>query len=110
MTYAAHPDKTGLPALERYPGDDRRVIAWVNSAIIWNTGDQRSTADHFLLVTGIDTDNDVVHLNDPGADHADERISVATFTSAWRTGEESIVVTAAGERGAFRRVQPHDER
>ncbi|BBZ52404.1 hypothetical protein MHEI_41210 [Mycobacterium heidelbergense] len=95
MTYAAHPDQTGLPALEQYLGNDRKVIAWVNSAIIWNTGDQRAKADHFLVVTGIDTNKEIVHLNDPGADHADERVSIATFTSAWRTGEESIVVTAA---------------
>jgi len=27
------------------------VIAYVNSAVVWNTSDQRSTADHFLVVT-----------------------------------------------------------
>lgn len=94
MTYDKHPDQTGLPALERYLSSDRKIIAWVNSAIIWNTGDQRAKADHFLVVTGIDTNEGIVHLNDPGVDHPDERVSITTFTNAWRTGEDSIVVTA----------------
>jgi Peptidase_C39 like family len=95
MTYAEHPEQTGLPALEQYLGNDRKIIAWVNSAIIWNTSDQRKKADHFLVVTGIDTNKEIVHLNDPGADYADEQVSIATFTNAWHTGEDSIVVTAA---------------
>ena len=94
MTYAAHPEETGLPALERYLASDRKIIAWVNSAVIWDTSDQRTKADHFLVVTGIDTNKEMVHLNDPGADHADERVTIATFMRAWKTGEESIVVTA----------------
>jgi Peptidase_C39 like family len=95
MTYSAHPEETGLPALERYLAGDRKIIAWVNSAVIWNTTDQRTKADHFLVVTGIDTGRDLVHLNDPGADHADEQVTVATFMTAWKAGQESIVVTAA---------------
>jgi hypothetical protein len=95
MTYAVHPEETGLPALERYLASDRKIIAWVNSAVIWDTSHQRTKADHFLVVTGIDTNKEIVHLNDPGADHADERVSIATFMKAWKTGEESIVVTAA---------------
>ncbi len=90
-----HPEETGLPALKRYLTDNRKIIAWVNSAIIWNTSDQRSAADHFLVVTGIDTNTEVVHLNDPGADHADEQVAISTFTTAWNTGGDSIVVTAA---------------
>ncbi len=95
MTYAAHPDQTGLPALERYLAANRKVIAWVNSAVIWNTSDQRTKADHFLVVTGIDTNREVVHLNDPGADHPDEQVNIPAFVTGWQTGEDSIVVTAA---------------
>ncbi|OBH88668.1 C39 family peptidase [Mycobacterium sp. E2733] len=94
MTYAAHPDQTGLPALKRYLADHRKVIAWVNSAVIWDTGDQRTKADHFLVVTGIDTNREIVHLNDPGADHPDEQVTIPTFITGWQTGQESIVVTA----------------
>jgi predicted double-glycine peptidase len=89
------PDQTGMPALQRYLTDRRKIIAWVNSATIWDTGDQRTKADHFLVVTGIDNNREVVHLNDPGADHSDEQVSITTFTTAWRTGGDSIVVTSA---------------
>jgi predicted double-glycine peptidase len=95
MTDKTNPDQTGLPALQQYLTDNRKIIAWVNSAVIWNTSDQRTKADHFLVVTGIDTNNQIVHLNDPGADHADEQVPVANFTAAWETGGDSIVVTAA---------------
>lgn len=95
MVDASQAGQTGLPALERYLTDNRKIIAWVNSAIIWNTSDQRATADHFLVVTGIDADNGIVHVNDSGAERADEQIAIGTFTSAWQPGGDSIVVTAA---------------
>jgi hypothetical protein len=60
-----------------------------------NTSDQRAGADHFLVVTGIDTNNEIVHLNDPGADHADEQVWLPTSMTAWKAGEDSIVLTAA---------------
>jgi hypothetical protein len=93
MTEDKHPEQTGLPALEQYLSNNRKVIAWVNSAIIWHTTDQRTQADHFLVVTGIDTNKEIVHLNDPGVEFADEQVPIATFTNAWKTGQESIVVT-----------------
>jgi hypothetical protein len=93
MYWTAHPETTGLPALQQYLRDGRKAIAWVNSAVIWNTSDQRTKADHYLVVTGIDTNKKIIHLNDPGADHADEQVNFTTFTNAWSTGEESIVVT-----------------
>jgi hypothetical protein len=93
MYWTAHPETTGMPALQQYLRDGRKAIAWVNSAVIWNTTDQRTKADHYLVVTGIDTNKKIIHLNDPGADHPDEQVSITTFTTAWRMGEESIVVT-----------------
>lgn len=95
MTDNSHPDQTGMTALQRYLTNDRKIIAWVNSAIIWNTSDQRTSADHFLVVTGLDTNTQIVDLNDPGAERADEQVSVVTFMNAWKTGGDSIVVTAA---------------
>ena len=38
---------------------------------------------------------EIVHLNDPGIDHADEQVSFSTFTTPWQTSDQSIVVTAA---------------
>ncbi|OBG50206.1 C39 family peptidase [Mycobacterium sp. E735] len=94
MTYDKHPDEVGLSSLEQYLGANRKVIAWVNSGTILNSNDQRTSADHLLVVTGIDTDKDVVHLNDPYADHANTKVSIGTFMTAWKIGQESIVVTA----------------
>ncbi|BBY64788.1 hypothetical protein MHEL_30310 [Mycolicibacterium helvum] len=88
------PEATGLNALEHYLGAGRKVIAYVNSAIVWDTSDQRTAADHFVVVTGVDTNKNVVHLNDPGADEANTKISVPSFMKAWDTSNDSIIVTA----------------
>lgn len=89
------PEATGLNAVEHYLGSGRKVIAYVNSAIIWDTSDQRTSADHFVVVTGVDTDKNVVHLNDPGADEANTQIAGPAFMKAWDTSNDSIVVTGA---------------
>lgn len=94
MTYDKHPEEVGLPKLEEYLGANRKVIAWVNSGTILGSNDQRTAPDHFLVVTGIDTNKELVHLNDPYADHADTKVSISTFMTAWKIGQESIVVTA----------------
>ncbi len=85
----------GLGGLEHDLASGSKVIAYVNSALIWDTADQRSAADHFVVVTGIDANNNIVHLNDPGADNANETIPAPIFMEAWRTGEYNSVVTAA---------------
>lgn len=95
MTAESDRDRNGLPVLEQYLAQDRKIIAFVNSSVILNADDQRTKADHFLVVTGIDTGRDIVHLNDPGIDHADEQVSVTAFMAAWQTSDQSIVVTAA---------------
>lgn len=95
MTSTSDRDQNGLPLLEQYLAKDRRVIAFVNSSVILNADDQRTKADHFLVVTGIDTGKAIVHLNDPGIDHADEQVGFATFMTAWKTSDQSIVATAA---------------
>ncbi|MCV7179363.1 C39 family peptidase [Mycolicibacterium sphagni] len=89
------PEATGLNALEQYLGAGRKVIAYVNSALIWDTHDQRTAADHFVVVTGVDANKNVVHLNDPGADEANTKVAVPTFMKAWDTSNDSIIVTAA---------------
>jgi hypothetical protein len=93
MTYDKHPEEVGLPKLEEYLGANRKVIAWVNSGTILDSNDQRTSPDHFLVVTGIDSNNEIVHLNDPYADHANTKVSIKTFMTAWNIGRESIVVT-----------------
>ena len=60
------------------------------------SNDQRTSPDHLLVVTGIATNDHTVHLNDPYADNADTKVSIDTFMTAWKIGQESIVVTAPG--------------
>jgi Peptidase_C39 like family len=93
MTYDKHPEEVGLQALEQYLGANRKIIAWVNGGTILDSSDQRKTADHLLVVTGIDTNNEKVHLNDPYADYGDTKVSIATFMTAWKAGQETIIVT-----------------
>jgi Peptidase_C39 like family len=94
MTYDKHPEEVGLPKLEEYLGANRKIIAWVNSGTILGSNDQRTAPDHFLVVTGIDTNNETVHLNDPYADYANTKVSIGKFMTAWKIGQESIVITA----------------
>lgn len=47
-----------------------------------------------MVVTGVDTVHDVVHLNDPyPADGRDLELPLATFEKAWRTGPFIMIVT-----------------
>jgi peptidase C39-like protein len=85
----------GLPALEQYLGANRKVIAWVNGGTFLDSSDQRTAPDHLLVLTGIDTNNEMVHLNDPYADYGNTKVSFARFMTAWKIGQESIVVTNA---------------
>ncbi|BBY22271.1 hypothetical protein MSTO_24760 [Mycobacterium stomatepiae] len=94
MMWDKNPDEVTLPALEQYLGAGRKVIAWVNGGAILDSNDQRKTADHLLVVTGVDTNNDTVHLNDPYADNGDTKVSITRFMTAWKTGQQTIVVTA----------------
>lgn len=88
-----HPEQTGMPALQQDLADNRKVIAWVNSATMWNSSDQRTRPDHVVVVTGIDTNKEIVHLNDSAVDHPDEQVSLAAFTEAAQIGRDTIVVT-----------------
>jgi len=94
MTYDKHPEEVGLPKLEEYLGANRKIIAWVNGGTILDSSDQRTSPDHLLVVTGIDTNNEKVHLNDPYADHGNTKVSFTRFMTAWKIGQESIVVTS----------------
>ncbi|MDP7725854.1 C39 family peptidase [Mycobacterium sp. TY814] len=86
--------KTDTPALERALDQGRKVIAGVNNRILWNEGGDRSRENHFVVVTGIDTRANVVHLNDSGIKAGrDEQVSLATFEAAWATSDNFAVVT-----------------
>jgi hypothetical protein len=90
---AKYVDGSNLQALEQAL-NDHAVIVTLNSEMIWDAPGDRSQSDHAVVVTGVDTDNGIVHLNDSGPDDgADEQVSIDTFTAAWATGGNEMVVT-----------------
>jgi Peptidase_C39 like family len=85
-----------LPGMAQDLAIGRKVIAAVNAETIWNyplNQGQRTSADHAVVVTGVDTRNDIVHLNDSGTPNGrDERIPLNTFVQAWATGNNLLIV------------------
>jgi hypothetical protein len=86
-----------MGALEQDLAGGHKVIAAVNGETIWNYPrgqGQRTEPDHAVDVTGVDTRTDMVHLNDSGTPNGrDEQIPMATFTQAWATGNDMLIVT-----------------
>jgi Peptidase_C39 like family len=85
-----------LQTVEQDLASGHKVIAALNAETIWNypAGQgQRTQADHAVVVTGVDTRNDVVHLNDSGTPNGrDEQIPLGTFAQAWSTGNNLLIV------------------
>ena len=86
-----------MEALEQDLAGGHKVIAAVNAETIWNYPPgkgQRTNADHAVDVTGVDTRTDIVPLNDSGTPNGrDEQIPMATFTQAWATSNNLLIVT-----------------
>jgi hypothetical protein len=86
-----------MAGLEQDLAGGHKVIAGVNAETIWNypPGEgQRTRADHAVVVTGVDTADDIVHLNDSGIiTGRDERIPMDTFRQAWATSDNLLIVT-----------------
>ncbi|ORA08314.1 hypothetical protein [Mycobacterium arosiense] len=86
--------QTNTVALARKLGENHKVIVILNAETIWNRPGKRYSANHFVVVTGIDSKTGVVHLNDSGIDTGrDERIPLATFEQAWAPNYNSAIVT-----------------
>ena len=96
--------KTGVPAgiegLEQLLGSGHKLIVALNAEMIWHkpiqnkdkNGNPRS--DHAVVVTGIDTANNLVHLNDSGIKTGkDEQVPLALFMQAWDTSGEFVITT-----------------
>jgi Peptidase_C39 like family len=88
-----------MGTLEQDLAGGHKVIAALNAETIWNYPagrGQRTQADHAVVVTGVDTRTDLVHLNDSGTPNGrDEEIPMATFTRAWATSNDLLIVTLA---------------
>ena len=86
--------QTSINALEQDLTEKRRVIVLLNAETIWNRPGKRNTANHFVVVTGIDPKAGVVHLNDSGVMNGrDEQVPIATFEQAWAPNHNSAIVT-----------------
>lgn len=89
-----------VDGLERQLAAGHKVIASVNAEIIWREPvedrDRRGnpTHNHTVVVTGVDADRQVVHLNDSGSRQGrDEQVPLALFVQAWDTSNELMAVT-----------------
>ena len=85
-----------MGTLEQDLAGGHKVIAALNAETIWNyppgNGD-RTTPDHAVVVTGVDTGANIVHVNDSGTpDGRNEQIPMATFSQAWTTSDDLLIV------------------
>jgi Peptidase_C39 like family len=80
--------------LEQDLAQGHQVIVGLNNQILWNGSGNRTKENHFVVVTGVDAQAGVVHLNDSGTKNGrDEQVSLATFQKAWATSNNVAVVT-----------------
>ena len=84
----------GMDTLIRRLDQGRKMIVGVNDKTLWDVRGDRSRENHFVVVTGIDTKANMVHLNDSGVEAGrDEQVSLATFEDAWSKSDNFTVVT-----------------
>jgi hypothetical protein len=90
----------GMEEVERQLGAGHKVIVSVNGELIWHEPveekdrDGNPTHDHTVVVTGVDTRNDVVHLNDSGSRQGrDAQLPMALFVQAWDASGRLMAVT-----------------
>jgi len=94
---------TGITALENELAAGHQVIASIDAETVWNSVDHQNspdqgTADHAVVVTGIDTTNGVVYLNDSGTSNgAEEAVPLSVFEQAWATSGHAMVATDGAE-------------
>ena len=76
--------------------DGYGVIAMVDSGEIWHPdreAGEDDTADHFLIVAGIDETRGVVILSDPGAPNGNQlEVPIDQFQDAWADSGQRILV------------------
>jgi Peptidase_C39 like family len=92
--------KGDMDQLEQQLGAGHKVFASVNGEIIWGQPVEdkdrhgNPSHNHTVVVTGVDTGNQVVHLNDSGSrEGRDSQIPMAVFIQAWDASHELMVVT-----------------
>jgi Peptidase_C39 like family len=93
--------REGIEGIEQQLGAGHKVIVSVNAELIWGqpieAKDEKGNprGDHAVVVTGVDTSNGVVHLNDSGTRKGrDEQIPMALFMKAWDASRNLMIFTA----------------
>ncbi len=95
-------EPTGMDALETQLASGHQVIASVDAETIWNSlgiasQPDSGSADHAVVVTGVDADNGLVYLNDTGVPNgAAEAVPISVFEQAWATSQHAMVTTDGG--------------
>lgn len=85
---------SGLDALAQVLDAGHGVVVSVNAETIWDTDGDRTKSDHSVVVIGVDTDEDIVILNDSGTDDGcGEEVPIDTFEAAWATSGHLMHVT-----------------
>jgi hypothetical protein len=91
---------SNMEGLEQQLGAGHKVLVSVNGELIWQTPvegkDEHGNPahDHTVVVTGVDTANNVVHLNDSGSrEGRDDQIPMAVFLQAWGASHNLMVAT-----------------
>jgi hypothetical protein len=89
-----------IEEVEQQLGAGHRVFASVNGELIWHQRvDEKDknghpAHDHAVVVTGVDTGSNVVHLNDSGSSSGrDAQIPMALFIRAWNASDKLMAVT-----------------
>jgi hypothetical protein len=89
-----------IEEVEQELGTGHKVAVSVNGELIWHRPvkqrDKNGNPEHnhTVVVTGVDTRNDVVHLNDSGSRTGrDTQIPMPIFIQAWDTSGELMAVT-----------------
>jgi hypothetical protein len=90
----------GLGRLEQEMTEGHKVIVSLNAELIWHQPVEakdkngKAESDHAVVVTGVDTVNNIVHLNDSGtAEGRDAQVPILLFVESWDTSNELMVVT-----------------
>ncbi|MFC9549771.1 hypothetical protein ACFTWF_02855 [Rhodococcus sp. NPDC056960] len=94
VTDYAESATTGIDELVADLVTGQKVIVGVNAETIWNERGDHTTADHAVVVTGIDLIAGVVYLNDSGIDTGRaEMISLDVFLASWSTSNYEMITT-----------------
>lgn len=89
-----------IEGIEQALAAGHKVVVSVNGEIIWRKPVEdwdkhgKPAHNHSLVVTGVDTRNDMVHLNDSGSRQgSDEQIPLVLFMQAWDASNDLMAVT-----------------